>query len=161
MKRPAYDSPSLPITWDRNGVRRRQTNKYVPIQPEYKKSIDQLYAEAEKRALDGNPEALVNVKKEFGDNPYELKNILKNWVRNKESGLEGDSYRQHRHQGRQRKPCHWRHDDTGRLNPRLHAHFAERQTRPLQERVDDARNAERGQLGTPIYIAVSVGRRTS
>ena len=72
MKRPAYDSPSLPITWDRMEYV-EGTNEYVPIQPEYKKSIDQLYAEAEKQALDGNPEALVNVKKEFGDNPYELK----------------------------------------------------------------------------------------
>ncbi|WP_301000143.1 DUF2723 domain-containing protein [uncultured Bacteroides sp.] len=80
MKRPAYDSPSLPITWDRMEYV-EGTNEYVPIQPEYKKSIDQLYAEAEKQALDGNQEALVNVKKEFGDNPYELKNILKHWIR--------------------------------------------------------------------------------
>ncbi|MDE6348348.1 MAG: DUF2723 domain-containing protein [Bacteroides sp.] len=80
MKRPAYDSPSLPITWDRMEYV-EGTNEYIPIQPEYKKSIDQLYAEAEKQALNGNPEALVNVKKEFGDNPYELKNILKHWVR--------------------------------------------------------------------------------
>ena len=36
----------------------------------------------------GNPAALVNVKKEFGDNPYELKNILKNWVRNKNQDLK-------------------------------------------------------------------------
>ena len=87
MKRPAYDSPSLPITWDRMEYV-EGTNEYVPIQPEYKKSIDQLYAEAEKQALDGNPEALVNVKKEFGDNPYELKNILKNWVCNKNQDLK-------------------------------------------------------------------------
>ncbi len=80
MKRPAYDSPSLPITWDRMEYV-EGTNEYIPIQPEYKKSIDQLYAEAEKQALDGNQEALVNVKKEFGDNPYELKNILKHWIR--------------------------------------------------------------------------------
>ena len=80
MKRPAYDSPSLPITWDRMEYV-EGTNEYIPIQPEYKKSIDQLYAEAEKQALGGNPEALVNVKKEFGDNPYELKNILKHWIR--------------------------------------------------------------------------------
>lgn len=50
MKRPAYDSPSLPITWDRMEYV-EGTNEYVPIQPEYKKSIDQLYAEAEKQAL--------------------------------------------------------------------------------------------------------------
>ena len=80
MKRPAYDSPSLPITWDRMEYV-EGTNEYIAIQPEMKKSIDALYAEAEKQALAGNPEALVNVKKEFGDNPYELKNILKHWVR--------------------------------------------------------------------------------
>ncbi|WP_373801898.1 protein O-mannosyl-transferase family, partial [Bacteroides heparinolyticus] len=80
MKRPAYDSPSLPITWDRMEYV-EGTNEYIPIQPEYKKSIDQLYAEAEKQALGGNSEALINVKKEFGENPYELKNILKHWVR--------------------------------------------------------------------------------
>ena len=80
MKRPAYDSPSLPITWERKDYV-EGTNEYIPIRPEYKKSIDALYAEAEKQALDGNPEALVNVKKEFGENPYELKNILKHWVR--------------------------------------------------------------------------------
>ena len=87
MKRPAYDSPSLPITWERMEYV-EGTNEYVPIRPDYKKSIDALYAEAEKQALNGNPEALVNVKKEFGDNPYELKNILKNWVRNKNQDLK-------------------------------------------------------------------------
>ena len=81
MKRPAYDSPSLPITWDRKDYV-EGTNDYIAIHPEVAKSIDQLYAQAEKEALAGNPEALVNVKKEFGDNPYELKNILEHWVRN-------------------------------------------------------------------------------
>jgi len=80
MKRPAYNSPSLPITWDRMEYV-EGTNEYIPIHPEYKKSINQLYAEAEKQALGGNPEALINVKKEFGENPYELKNILKHWIR--------------------------------------------------------------------------------
>ena len=82
MKRPAYDSPSLPITWDRMDYV-EGTNEYIPVQPEYKKSIDALYAQAEKEALAGNPEAKINVQKEFGENPYELKNILKYWVRNK------------------------------------------------------------------------------
>ena len=87
MKRPAYDSPSLPITWDRMEYV-EGTNEYVPVQPDYKKSIDALYAEAEKQALNGNPEALINVKKEFGDNPYELQNILKYWVRSKNEDLK-------------------------------------------------------------------------
>ena len=64
------------------------TNEYVPVRPEYKKSIDALYAEAEKQALSGNTEALVNVKKEFGENPYELKNILKYWIRSKNEDLK-------------------------------------------------------------------------
>lgn len=82
MKRPAYNSPSLPITWERSEYV-EGTNDYIQVMPEYKKSIDQLYAQAEQQALNGsNKEALINVKKEFGDNPYELKNILKYWVRN-------------------------------------------------------------------------------
>ena len=86
MKRPAYDSPSLPITWDRSEYV-EGTNEYVPVQPEFKKSIDALYAQAEKEALTGNPEARINVQKEFGENPYELKNILKYWVRGKNPDL--------------------------------------------------------------------------
>ena len=31
-----------------------------------------------------NPEALNNIRAQFGDNPYELKNILKYWVRTKD-----------------------------------------------------------------------------
>ena len=87
MKRPAYDSPSLPITWDRMDYV-EGTNEYITVQPEYKKSIDALYAQAEKEALAGNPEAKINVQKEFGENPYELKNILKYWVRNKNKELQ-------------------------------------------------------------------------
>ncbi len=86
MKRPSYDSPSLPITWDRTEYV-EGTNEYVVIQPEYKKSIDEFYASARKDALNGNTESLVNIEREFGDNPYELKNILKYWVRGKHSDL--------------------------------------------------------------------------
>ena len=87
MKRPAYDSPSLPITWERMEYV-EGTNEYVPVRPEYKKSIDALYAEAEKQVLAGNTEAMVNVQKEFGENPYELKNILKHWVRSENEELK-------------------------------------------------------------------------
>ena len=38
MKRPAYDSPSLPITWDRMDYV-EGTNEYIPVQADYKKSI--------------------------------------------------------------------------------------------------------------------------
>lgn len=76
MKRPAYDSPALPITWDRleyvSG-----TNEYIPVRPEAKAQVLALYK--------SNPEA---AKREFGDNPFELKNVLKYWIRNKNKDLQ-------------------------------------------------------------------------
>ena len=84
MKRPAYDSPALPITWDRTEYMEGQ-NEYVPIRPDFKKQIDKAYKAAEEEVLNGkNPEALNNIRAQFGDNPYGLKNILKYWVRTKD-----------------------------------------------------------------------------
>ena len=68
MRRPAYDSPALPIMWKRSDYA-GNANDFVKIKPEYRKVIDELYAE--------NPEG---AKKRFGENPYEVKNIMKNWV---------------------------------------------------------------------------------
>ncbi len=83
MKRPAYDSPSLPITWDRSeyveGV-----NEYIPIRPDIKKQIDELYAKADSS---GNAGEMQNIRDQFGENPYELKNILKYWARSDKEGL--------------------------------------------------------------------------
>ncbi|MDR0745866.1 MAG: DUF2723 domain-containing protein [Mediterranea sp.] len=81
MKRPAYDSPSLPITWERVEYV-EGTNEYVQIRPDLMKQVEQLYAKA-----DANPEAKYDVRQEFGDNPYELENILKSWVRSDKEGL--------------------------------------------------------------------------
>ncbi len=83
MKRPAYDSPSLPITWDRIEYV-EGTNEYVPIRPEFKKQIDQIYEEARNR---GTEQDMERIYAEFGENPYELKNILNYWVRNTDSKL--------------------------------------------------------------------------
>ena len=83
MKRPAYDSPSLPITWNRVEYV-EGTNEYIQIRPEIKKTIDALYAQADSS---GNPEALQNIHNEFGEDPYELKNILKYWIRSDKEGL--------------------------------------------------------------------------
>lgn len=83
MKRPAYDSPSLPITWDRVEYV-EGTNEYIQIRPEIKQTIDALYAKANSS---DNPEALQNVRNEFGEDPYELKNILKYWIRSEKEGL--------------------------------------------------------------------------
>ena len=72
MCRPAYSSPAVPISWNRYEYVTGQ-NDFVRVQPEYKAEIKKFYEE--------NPEM---ARQQFGDNPYELKNILKYWVRNPE-----------------------------------------------------------------------------
>lgn len=71
MCRQAYDSPSVPITWPRLDYC-SGTNEYVEIQPEVKQQILDFYK--------SNPE---EAKAAFGDNPFEVKNVLKYWVRGK------------------------------------------------------------------------------
>ena len=75
MRRPAYDSPSVPISWERieycSG-----TNEYVSIEPDMKRAILEFYQE--------HPE---EAKAQFGEEPFELRNILKYWVRSKNSEL--------------------------------------------------------------------------
>ena len=71
MMRPAYNSPSVPITWPRLDFC-SGTNEYVSVEPEGKQQILDFYKE--------DP---VNAKKQFGAEPFELKNILKYWVRSK------------------------------------------------------------------------------
>lgn len=72
MKRPAYKSPSLPITWDRLEYC-AGTNEAVPVQPEAKKDILAYYQQYPAQA-----------RKEFGSEPFELKNIIKYWIRSKD-----------------------------------------------------------------------------
>ncbi|NLZ73479.1 MAG: DUF2723 domain-containing protein, partial [Bacteroidales bacterium] len=86
MKRPAYESPALPITWERIEYI-EGTNEYIPIRPELKKQLDTLYSRAEKEK-ETRPEVLEALHKEFGENPYELKNILKYWVRSDKEDLK-------------------------------------------------------------------------
>ena len=69
MVRPAYDSPSLPITWNRLEYC-AGTNEYVQVDPSLKEQVLELYRESPEEA-----------KKQFGDEPFELKNVLKYWVR--------------------------------------------------------------------------------
>ena len=73
MKRPAYNSPAVPISWPRLDYC-SGTNEYIEVQPSLKQQILQFYKQ--------NPTA---AKAQFGDNPFELKNILKYWVRSKNS----------------------------------------------------------------------------
>ena len=71
MKRPAYNSPAVPISWPRLDYC-SGTNEYVEVQPSLKQQVLDFYKQ--------NPDA---AKAQFGDNPFELKNIMKYWVRAK------------------------------------------------------------------------------
>ena len=73
MKRPAYDSPSVPITWPRIDFC-SGTNDYIEVKPGMKQQLLEFYRDYPKEA-----------RAAFGDNPFELKNILKYWVRSKDS----------------------------------------------------------------------------
>ena len=69
MIRPAWKSPSLPISWPRIDFC-AGTNEYIEVRPELKSQILEYYAKDS-----------VNAKKEFGDDPFEIKNVLNKWVR--------------------------------------------------------------------------------
>ena len=75
MRRPAYDSPSVPILWPRLDYC-SGTNEYVEIQPSAKEELKQFYKDYPDEA-----------KQQFGDEPFELKNILQYWVRSKNSDM--------------------------------------------------------------------------
>ena len=72
MCREAYDSPSVPITWPRLDYC-SGTNDYIEVVPEAKQQILNFYKT--------NPN---EAKATFGDNPFEVKNIMKHWVRSKD-----------------------------------------------------------------------------
>jgi hypothetical protein len=75
MRRPAYDSPSVPITWERIEYC-AGTNEYIRVEPQMKQAVLEHYKQ--------NPE---EARQQFGDEPFELKNVLKYWVRSKNSEL--------------------------------------------------------------------------
>ena len=75
MKRPAYNSPAVPISWPRLDYC-SGTNEYIEVHPEYKNQILEFYKQDPTTA-----------RAQFGDNPFELKNIMKYWVRSKSSDM--------------------------------------------------------------------------
>ena len=75
MRRPAYESPSVPITWPRLDYC-AGTNEYVEIDPSQKEALLKFYGE--------NP---VVAKEQFGEEPFELKNILTKWIRSTNKDL--------------------------------------------------------------------------
>ena len=70
MIRPAYDSPSLPITWKRIEYC-AGTHDFCPVEAGMKDFIRQLYKDY--------PEEM---KKLLGEDPFELENIIKYWILN-------------------------------------------------------------------------------
>ncbi len=76
MKRQAYESPAVPINWSRIEYVSGQ-NEGVVVRPEAMESIVNFYKQNPKEAV-----------AEFGEDPYELKNILKYWVRSAKEGLQ-------------------------------------------------------------------------
>jgi len=75
MCRQAYDSPSVPITWPRLDYC-SGTNDYVEVNADLKQQVLAYYKE--------NPDM---ARKVFGDEPFELKNVLKHWVREGEDEM--------------------------------------------------------------------------
>ena len=75
MLRPAYDSPSLPITWPRLDYC-SGTNEYVEVNADVKNDVLQFYKDHPKEA-----------KEQFGDEPFEVANVLKYWVRSRDRDL--------------------------------------------------------------------------
>ena len=75
MKRPAYNSPALPISWPRldycSGA-----NEYVRVNPAIKAQVLDFFKNYPEEA-----------KKQFGDEPFELHNIMKYWVRSKDEDM--------------------------------------------------------------------------
>ena len=87
MKRPAYDSPALPITWDRSQYA-ADANDYIAIRPEMKALIDSYFKQAQELAEKGDTTVLSLVHSIFGENPYELKEIINRWMLGKNEQLK-------------------------------------------------------------------------
>ncbi|MBQ2436181.1 MAG: DUF2723 domain-containing protein [Bacteroidaceae bacterium] len=75
MRRPAYDSPSVPIQWERLDYV-EGPNDAVEIRPEMKGAVLDLYKKQPAAA-----------RRQFGDEPFELRNVLDYWVKSKDENL--------------------------------------------------------------------------
>ena len=68
MRRPAYDSPGLPISWSRIDYE-SGTNEAIAVRPELKQELLDYYKQYPEEA-----------RKQFGDDPFDIKNIMRHWV---------------------------------------------------------------------------------
>ena len=76
MKRPAYDSPALPISW-RHEDYQEGRREFVPIRPELKDEV--------RKYVEQYPD---EAKKLFGQQPFELKNIINKWVLSDQTDMQ-------------------------------------------------------------------------
>ena len=76
MKRPAYDSPALPISW-KHGDYQEGKREIIPIRPDMKEEIMQFMAQQPDEA-----------KELLGEEPFELKNIISKWVLNEQTDMQ-------------------------------------------------------------------------
>ena len=76
MKRPAYDSPALPISWQHEDYQEGK-REYIPIRPELKAEVKQFMAQHPQEA-----------KELLGEKPFELKNIIRKWVLSDEPDMQ-------------------------------------------------------------------------
>ena len=76
MKRPAYDSPAVPITWKRLQYV-TGTREGISVRPgELERAIE---------ILKDDPQAMREL---LGENPYELSNIIDKWILNDDDALQ-------------------------------------------------------------------------
>lgn len=75
MKRPAYNSPSLPISWPRLDYY-SSTNDVAYIEPQLRKQVLDFYKEHPDEA-----------RKQFGDEPFDFRNIVKYWLRSEDKEM--------------------------------------------------------------------------
>ena len=76
MKRPAYNSPALPISWKHKDYQAGKRD-YIFIRPELKAEIQQLMVQ--------NPD---KAKKLLGEQPFELRNIISKWILNDQEEMQ-------------------------------------------------------------------------
>ena len=76
MKRPAYDSPALPISWHHKDYQEGK-REIVQICPELKSEV--------KAFAEQNPD---EARELFGPEPFELKNVLSQWVLSDQTDMQ-------------------------------------------------------------------------
>lgn len=76
MRRPKEHAPALPIPWKRQDYFGNKRD-FIPIRPEVKQQVLDFYRDYPEEA-----------KAQFGEEPFELKNVLRHWVGSNDESLQ-------------------------------------------------------------------------